>query len=361
MIDATTPPEKDEFELTLFGPGYGESIILHVGDGRWVLVDSCIDKDGTPPALRYLESIGFNPARAVGLVVATHWHDDHIRGMARLVETCSQAIFCCASALCRDEFLAVVGALERRRFSAVGSGVREIYGVLSRLVERKSRPVYATVNRRLFSSGRCEIWSLSPDDEVFQKFLMSMRGSAPEVGRTKTRLPDLSPNEVAVALWVAFGDVAVLLGSDLERRGWVEILQSAERPAGTASAFKLPHHGSRNADEAEVWVRMLEPESFAVLTPWRRGGRALPTRNDVQRIRSRTRNGYASARDSSLTVEPHRRDRAVDRAIRTSGIELRRRAMASGAVRLRRRIGSPSEWRAETFGLACHLDNFYAF
>ena len=26
-------PAGDEFEITLFGPGYGESILLHIGDG----------------------------------------------------------------------------------------------------------------------------------------------------------------------------------------------------------------------------------------------------------------------------------------------------------------------------------------
>ena len=108
MIEPAAPPGEGEFELTLFGPGYGESAVLHVGTGVWIIVDSCIDTDGTPTALRYLESIGIDPAQAVNLVVATHWHDDHIRGMARLVSACSQATFCCAATLCRSEFLASV-------------------------------------------------------------------------------------------------------------------------------------------------------------------------------------------------------------------------------------------------------------
>ena len=82
-----------------------------------ILVDSCLDKHGIPGALRYLESIGLDPAQAVALSVATHWHDDHIRGMARLVEACGQAAFCCAGALSRKEFLAAVHALEDRHLS----------------------------------------------------------------------------------------------------------------------------------------------------------------------------------------------------------------------------------------------------
>ena len=84
MTEKGTPPEKSEFEITFLGPGYGESIVLHVGSGIWVVVDSCIDSDGTSSALNYLESIGLNPSRDVALIVATHWHDDHIRGMSQL-------------------------------------------------------------------------------------------------------------------------------------------------------------------------------------------------------------------------------------------------------------------------------------
>ena len=53
---------------------------------------------------RYLESIGLNPGQVVNLIVATHWHDDHIRGLARLVSECKEATFSCAAALCREDF-----------------------------------------------------------------------------------------------------------------------------------------------------------------------------------------------------------------------------------------------------------------
>lgn len=72
MTNAAGPPEDDEFEIILLGPGYGESIVLHVGNGVWVVVDSCLDRDGRPGALRYLEGIGLEPAQSVALIVATH-------------------------------------------------------------------------------------------------------------------------------------------------------------------------------------------------------------------------------------------------------------------------------------------------
>ena len=357
---AKTPPGHDEIELTLFGPGYGESIVLHIGGGAWVIVDSCIDENGKPRALGYLEDLGLDPARAVVLVVATHWHDDHIRGMAALVEACGGADFCCAGALRREEFLSIVGTLEGRRTSTAGSGVREIHGVFSRLTEAASPPRFALANRLIFKREDCEIWSLSPNDAAFEKLLSSIGHLVSDESRTRTRIPSLSPNDVAVALWIGIGDMAVLLGSDLEEPGWTTILESPERPTAMASAFKIPHHGSGNADEREVWHQMLEPDPFAVLTPWRRGGRTLPSEADVRRILSRTGNAYATAKAGALESTPKRRHGPVDRTIRESGIVLRSVAMSPGAVRLRRPLDASARWTVETFGPACHLKKFAA-
>ena len=358
MTQMGKPPRKGEIELTLLGPGYGESIVLHVGGGVWVLVDSCVDTDGTPRALRYLESIGVDPAEAVVLIVATHWHDDHIRGIANLAEICHQATFCCASVFCQKEFLAAAHALEGHHFSVAGSGLRELHNVISRLVQVASKPVLALANRRIFVQGSCEIWSLSPNDSTFQAFLRSIGSLVPGEGQGKRRIPDLSPNEVAVALWVKIEDLAVLLGSDLEKQGWIQILQNGARPSGRASAFKVPHHGSENAHEPSVWERMLDSNPVAILTPWHRGGSNLPRQQDVRRILSCTTNAYTTARIGSSTRAPVSRSNMVKRTIRESGVKLRRLAMSTGAVRLRHLLGSRTGWKVETFEPACHLKEF---
>ena len=355
MTEDGTPPGKRELECTVLGPGYGESVVLHVGDGVWILVDSCLDAEGTPRALRYLEGIGLDPAQSVALIVTTHWHDDHIRGMAKLVDACREATFCCAGVLCQGEFLAAAHALESRHLSVKGSGVREIHDVLTRLRERASRPTVAFADRRIFVRGGCKIWSLSPSDASFQRFLESIGRLLPGSRQTKTRLPSLSPNEVAVVLRIEVEEVAILLGSDLEKRGWIEILKSEARPPGKASAFKIPHHGGESAHEPEVWTRMLVPHPFAVLTPWHRGGRYLPSQDDASRILSDTPNAYATASIDASRPARSRRNPTVDRTIRESGISLRRFPTSTGAVRLRRPLCSGAQWRVEKFGSACHL------
>jgi metal-dependent hydrolase (beta-lactamase superfamily II) len=52
----------------------------------------------------YLKRIGFNPAICVKSIIATHWHDDHIRGLAQVFRECESADFCCSDALKDSEF-----------------------------------------------------------------------------------------------------------------------------------------------------------------------------------------------------------------------------------------------------------------
>ena len=351
--DLGLPPAPDEFEVTVIGPGYGESVLIHLGRGEWILVDSCIDSEGVPRPLRYLEDLGVDPAERVRLVVATHWHDDHIRGMGRVVARCRSAGFCCSSALRTEEFLTAVGRSEASSHSRVSSGVRELHEVFSHLAGSR-KPLWALADRRLYGTSGSEVCALSPDDAVFGRFLESLTSFLPDRGATKKRIPDLSPNEVSVALWVRSAGVIVLCGADLERAGWQRILVRGTRPEGAASAFKVPHHGAGSAHEPGVWEQMLTSSPVAVLTPWARGGRSLPTRADQLRILGETPRAYATAPTGR---GQHRKERGqvVGRTLREMGAAIRRDARGFGAVRLRRGLGGAACWRVDLLGAALRL------
>ena len=95
------PPKTDEIEVSIFGPGFGESLVVHLGNNEWLIVDSCRDLGGGGENLpvQYLESMGVDLATAVKLVVLTHWHDDHIRGVGEVLTKCGTAKVAMTSAL----------------------------------------------------------------------------------------------------------------------------------------------------------------------------------------------------------------------------------------------------------------------
>ena len=99
------------FEATLLGTGggYGESQVIHLGENHWIVIDSCEDpKTKMCLPLDYLQKRGVDTSTDVKMIICTHWHDDHIRGMGRLLQSCESAVFVMAKATDRDKFLRLI-------------------------------------------------------------------------------------------------------------------------------------------------------------------------------------------------------------------------------------------------------------
>lgn len=134
----------------------------------------------------------------------------------------------------------------------------------------------------------------------------------------------------------------ILLGSDLENTkkkdtGWAAILSSNASPLEKAKVFKIPHHGSSNADNSEIWQKMVDNQPFAVLTPHQNGSTILPNNSDIQRISEKTPNAYITARFREKKVKTeHKIDKLMEGCIKN------RRFVHNdfGYVRLRRDISS---------------------
>ncbi len=370
------PPATDEIEVSLFGPGYGESVLLHLGHQDWVIADSCLNKDKAPAALSYLRSLGLNPSEVVKLVVATHWHDDHVGGMGTLFRECKNAEFVCSDALRNDEFLTLVTSLKARPMMT-SSGVKEFDEVLQVLKERSiarskfASPTWALANRRIWArpSGKstvpAEIYSLSPSDLSITLAKHAIASLIPQAGQAKRRVSPRPPNHVAVVLWVRVSNSTILLGSDLEdtkepSTGWIAVLDSTSRPSDRASVFKVAHHGSITAYQPRVWSEMLISQAVATLTPFIRGRTILPTKADSKRICEHTAKSFSTA--DTRAREIRGRSNIVIKTIRETVRSIKEVPASSGVVRLRKMVSDPAEadWAAKLFGTALPLKNLCA-
>jgi hypothetical protein len=244
------------------------------------------------------------------MIVATHWHNDHVRGLSDIVQRCPDAEFLCSSALFRNEFLALAELWDELEHSR--SAVSELYRVIKHF-ERlghaaNGRIKFAGPNRRIRhrtlvlkgSKYECEIFSLSPSDHEILRSYQVLAALLPHAGDRPLRPLPVSPNDTSVVLSVRSGSANVLLGADLEEQGqpntgWQVIVNSQERPQTRASAFKVPHHGSQNGDYPCVWSEMLDKNPFAILTPFKAGRIPLPQPADVARICGYTTNTYITA------------------------------------------------------------------
>jgi glyoxylase-like metal-dependent hydrolase (beta-lactamase superfamily II) len=129
--NSSTRPDLDEIELSLFGPGFGESIVLHLGADFWVVIDSCLTSGNEPSALQYLRSINVDPSDAIKLVIATHWHDDHMAGIGEVFRVSTNAKFVCSAALRGAEFRQLIAS--SRRLMVDDTGVAELASIMETL------------------------------------------------------------------------------------------------------------------------------------------------------------------------------------------------------------------------------------
>lgn len=355
------PPSHDQFEVSVFGPGYGECCVLHVGQGRWVVVDSCVEssdkEDRRPVAERYLRALGVDIATQVDMVVATHWHSDHVRGIGRVVSQASSATFCCAAALVDGQFLLYIEQLSTGSVATDGAKVSDFLSAIRTVVERGERVKFALGNRHLRSWGAdVHLRSLSPSDAELNIFLQNIATRLPQHGQPKRSAPRQDQNLSAIVLHLQAPSFGVLLGADMEvhhdpGRGWNAILSEAQNAALPKSAFwKVPHHGSINGHHDDTVTHMLHPKPLSVVTPFNHlpEARKLPTEADRKRIAAYSGSFYATAHASRQQLRGV--DAAVTRGLRENGIEIRKSASELGLVRSR--WTAASQWTSELFGAA---------
>ncbi|HEY8127023.1 MAG TPA: hypothetical protein VIF88_16550, partial [Methylocystis sp.] len=141
--------------------------------------------------------------------------------------------------------------------------------------------------------------------------------------------------------------------------GWHGILSNHRQRAfgPQARLFKIAHHGSETAYNAEVWAELLAPSALSVLTPWIKGRGQLPTANGVKKILAHTKEAYTTSLEPSSRP---RKDRppAVKRQLRESGAKLKTISAEFGAVRFRMSDPRSGQWRTELFGAASQLGEY---
>ena len=369
-----TPPLPEEIEVAVIGPGFGEAVLVHIGDGKWIVIDSCQHPDrNRSAALEYLEGMGFNPSTAVICVVVTHFDQDHIKGLSGLVEAASGAKYVAALPMLDRDFIKFAEVVAGDPTRVGSTATHEITKVFSVLANQARATTYAAPGRRIFEVGSIalghgqnfELTTLSPGDAESQSFLDWLATHMPVPGVEKGDPPARIRNDLSIVLLITVGGVNILLGGDLEEEGrpdtgWTAVL--AQRTAGAwpkGELFKVPHHGSQTGHHADVWSDMLGGSPVSILAPWFNGGSALPEASDRQRIIGLSGSAFSTA--TSRAKKSRKRIPAVERTIRETVGELISNESIPGIVRARRSaVVAGDSWRIDLFEGACSLQDWPA-
>ncbi len=298
----------------------------------------------------------------VDLIVATHWHQDHVRGLAELVRRCPHAKFSCGRALLRDEFVAYLVATGATLSTSSKPKPAEFLDVMRLMHDRGQIARYADAGRELFSWHgsplTCKAIALSPSDAEYTRFLNRIASIMPAHFEPRKAATASDPNEASVVVQIAWADTSVLLGADMTvtgdpGRGWKAVMvEHNSRGLQKSAVVKVPHHGSHNAHYLPMWNEGLENNRIAVVTPYGRGERKSrpPTREDIQRISALASRSYLTAHPR--TAYRMRFESAVEKTLEEGGIEIFDANQTLGIVRLRR---ANSSWDEMLFPPAMDL------
>lgn len=352
------PPPASQLEVVLIGPRYGEAICVHFGSNRWLVVDSCLYEGSVAP-LHYLDQIGVD-ANAIEMVVATHWHDDHVRGLSKITAAASGAVCVMPHALNSREFATLASAYSGT--DALAKGVSELYKILDQTEVDRLR--FAAASQLLLSTttaaGVVNVWALSPSSEECRRALVAVGEMLPREGAPIDRSPSRRPNHLAMALLITVGNTALILGADLEEAGdplvgWQKVLTEPVAQNIAATLFKVPHHGSETGYYAPVWQRILAANPVAIVTPFERGKSKLPTEGEIAQLKAHTPHLFVTS-PRILTRPPRLASIVNDDVEARTKNGLRTVARRPGIVRCRRNpVDQSGAWEVGLYDGAAPL------
>jgi beta-lactamase superfamily II metal-dependent hydrolase len=343
-------PKDSELEITLFGPGYGEALCIHIGNGYWVLIDSCRDKDGKSASLQYLTSIGIDKDKVLFIIIS-HWHDDHIKGVTNLVRHFEKATVIFSPLISEKYFLALTEQLKNIG-TKNGGGLREIRNCLDIALNENRIKTYSE-NQCIFNSAtsgidvgqNLKIHSVSPSNAGVTEESIGFTKSF-EIG-SKDYVPSKKENHASIAIHICTPEFSVLLGSDLEtyhsdKFGWGAVLKNNNVIESKCDLFKIPHHGSEGAYHPDVWKTLISDEPISILTPFKNGNVDLPKAAGVDQLKKDSHSVYITASNSS--TKPHSIKNRAAAKILNRKTKIKTDATtgySTGQITVRKNQGSP--------------------
>jgi hypothetical protein len=294
----------------------------------------------------------------VDWVIATHAHDDHIAGFAKVVRECSRAEVVLPNAADTMQFLALDDIDYDLSFYDTRWSVYEEYRKVFKELNTRTRRVHYAGAGTVLPLGAnvpdLQLKFVAPSghavtqaNRIFGRLLRAAVTSP--AGRVASR----DPNVFSLGLIVSKGDFEVLLGGDVrtgtQQWGW-KFAHVSYSQSRTVSVHKIPHHGSKNAYFADIWNDWLTEDCVNLVAPYRSS--RLPREEMLTKMKQHGLPIWATARGADPSASPSARQaRAQARDVAPRVIDQDDRM---GQVRYRKRPGLPNT--LEKFGPAVRVN-----
>lgn len=287
-------PELDRLTVYVFGPGFGESQVVALPDGKWMVIDSCELSGVCLP----LELLRHFKVPAIDLLAVTHPDLDHYRGLTSIIATTEVKHFWRYPGFHtpRDILIDLAKLEPENGEFAEMRAMHEAMGSLMR-TGRSHEACYGfnwwpkTSPYRVTCIAPCDA-EKNAQTKALGKLFKKVSEKKALTHEEKRRLMGKA-NGLSLALVLWWGRIGVLFGGDVERgnsgegRGWSGILRNMEEDEDLIGCgldlirglrlVKLAHHGSEGALSEDAWKYHAAdgPIDLAVAAPFG-GGRNPP-------------------------------------------------------------------------------------
>lgn len=240
----TLPQLKaDLFYVIVFGPGYGESIVLRSPDDHWFIIDSCED-DNQIPALKLLKDCNAQ----WDCLILTHPHLDHGLGFDEIINAPGNGPVGCFHPQITDP-QEWVDSDDARKSHICAQLEATVSAIQTRWDEQtSSRWDMRRGEHKQFDDVTLTV--LHPDQNALNRW------------------PD-DLNRISSPILVEWRDLRILLGADLMTPQWNSIPTNLG-PLNDHALLKVPHHGSQHSFSPR-FTQGADPTGFWVVTPYNRG------------------------------------------------------------------------------------------
>ena len=348
-MDFFTSPLEEEIEVSLLGTGggYGESVVLKINNNDWAIIDSCVDPTTEKPlAISYLEKIGVNLVSDVKIVICTHWHNDHVRGLSKILKTCHNALFCMPSVHDTKKFLKLVNLDYSKIEKGSISSFNEFKDCIDIINSRREKRIKRLKSDLVVYSDEMlidedniievELFSLSPSEAVIAHFDKEISTLFSELNMSKKLVTEKSPNHKSAVIYFRYGEFSALLGADLEisnknDEGWNDIYNNSVVVKNKSIIYKIPHHGSSNGYNKEIYEKLVDPKAIKKLSPWN-SGRKLPKTEMLKKYSEHGDDLYITSA-VKLNNKPKKRDKRTEKLIKQFSRNLIEVKFEEGIVR----------------------------
>ncbi|WP_437906120.1 MBL fold metallo-hydrolase [Sorangium sp. So ce327] len=284
--------------LYVFGPGFGESQVVALPDGKWMVVDSCVHRGVNLP----LELLRHFDAPAINLLVVTHPDLDHYKGLPELIAAFKvERLWRYPGFHTAREII-----LSLERGETDNKSLRELRRMQDAMLPlmRSASGREAAYDTRLLPEPkdyRIHCIAPCPQEKVHETERLGALFKRVEQGKKLTKDEKRwlmgKANRLSLAVVIWWDNIGILLGGDVEHedgtpdRGWPGILavMNEDETLGLVQGLrivKIPHHGSKGAFCEQAWKHHASkgPIEIAVSTRFNKSANPPPHPSGLDKL-----------------------------------------------------------------------------